>query len=82
MFSDIKTNVAQIATSTKTAFWTTIGVYISDWYVEWGNPLISALTSMLGLVMLVILIRYHLLNTKKVQNEIKEQEEKNHKPEQ
>lgn len=82
MFSNIKTNVAQMAASTKTAAGLTVSAYISEWYVDWGSPLISALTSVLGLVMLVILIRYHLLNTKKVQNEIKEQEEKNHKPEQ
>lgn len=77
MLSDLKTNAAQIVTSTKTAVGVTIGAYISDWYVNWGSPLISALTSIAGLIMIIILIRYHLINTKKIQLELKKQEEQN-----
>ncbi len=77
MLSELKTNAAQVVASTKTAFWVTISAYISEWYVDWGSPLISALTSIAGLIMIIILIRYHLINTKKIQLELKKQEEQN-----
>lgn len=38
----------------------------SNWWIEWGNPLVDAAASILSLVLLIVLIRYHLQNTKKL----------------
>jgi len=67
----------QVMTSPKTALATVFGVNFNAWYVEYGSPLLSFLTSIGGLVMIAVLVRYHLTNTKKIQMEIEKQVKEN-----
>ena len=67
----------QVMTSPKTALATVFGVNFNAWYVEYGSPMLSFLTSIGGLIMIFVLVRYHLTNTKKIQMEIERQVKEN-----
>lgn len=67
----------QVISSPKTAIATGFIANFNAWYVEYGSPLLSFLTSIGGLLMLGVLIRYHLTNTKKIQMEIEKQVKEN-----
>lgn len=62
--------VTQIATHPKTAWLTVFIVNMSEWYVEWISPVIIALTSMLSFVIMILLVRYHWINTDKLKMDI------------
>lgn len=60
----------QIATHPKTAWLTVFIVNMSEWYVEWISPVIVALTSILSFVIMILLVRYHWINTDKLKIDI------------
>lgn len=62
--------VTQIATHPKTAWLTVFIVNMSEWYVEWISPVIVALTSILSFVIMILLVRYHWINTDKLKMDI------------
>ena len=61
-----------IASHPKTAYAVIMLTNISAWWVEWVDPLVDAVTSVLGVVLVSVLIRYHWQNTKKLKKEINE----------
>ena len=64
--------LADVTVSSPKASWLAIAVTnMSNWFVEWGNPLISTGTSILGFILLIVLIRYHWENTKRIIKENK-----------
>lgn len=65
--------MTQAATHPKTAWLTVFIINISEWYVEWISPVIIALTSMLSFVIMILLVRYHWLNTDKLKLDIEKQ---------
>lgn len=69
--------IHQVGTSPKTALAAMFGVNFNAWYVEYGSPILSFLTSIAGLIMIAVLVRYHLMNTKKIQMEIEKQVKEN-----
>ena len=48
----------------------------SNWWVEWGNPIVDAAASILSLVLVITLIRYHLHKTKAILDESKKKVDK------
>jgi hypothetical protein len=56
-----KTGVAVIA-----------AVKVNNWWVDWGSELIDQLTSIAGLILVIVLICYHFLQTKKTALENKD----------
>ena len=73
MNEEAKQVVSSIVTHPKTAWMTVFFVNLSEWYIEWVSPVIIALTSILSFVIMLLLLKYHWLNTKKLEMEIKEQ---------
>lgn len=67
----------QVISNPKSA--TAIGLLanFNTWYVEYGSPILSFLTSLFGLIMIFVLIKYHWVNGKKVQMEIEKQVKEN-----
>ena len=51
--------------------------WIQTWWIDWGSSLMDALTSFLGVVMLLILIRLHLYKTKNIIEENKKLKREN-----
>lgn len=70
MNQEAKEIAAQIVTHPKTAWLTVFIVNVSEWYIEWLSPIIMALTSVASFAVMIILVRYHWLNTKKLKLEI------------
>jgi len=62
--------VTQTATHPKTAWLTVFIVNVSEWYVDWISPVIVALTSILSFVIMLLLVRYHWINTDKLKRDI------------
>jgi len=62
--------ITQVATHPKTAWLTVFMVNIAEWYVEWVSPVIIALTSILSFVIMILLVRYHWINTDKLKLDI------------
>lgn len=60
----------QVVTHHKTAWLAVIIVNMSEWYIEWVSPIIIALTSILSFVLLILLVRYHWINTDKLKLDI------------
>ena len=56
----------EIIANPKTSFLAVATTNFSNWWIDWGSPIISAVSSILSIVLLVVLIRYHLQNTKKL----------------
>lgn len=44
------------------------------WWIEWGNWILDAVSGVAGFVLVVVLIRLHLENTKKIRRENEEYE--------
>ena len=65
-----------IVSSPKTSFFAVAVTNFSNWWIDWGSPIVSAVTSILGLVLLIILIRYHLQNLKRLIRENEEYKKK------
>ena len=58
--------------------WAVIPItWIQTWWIEWGSNLMDALTSFLGVIMLLILIRLHLYKTKNIIEENKKLKREN-----
>ncbi len=55
-----------VISNPKTSFLAIAITNFSNWWIEWGNPLISAATSICGLVLTIVLIRYHIQKTKEL----------------
>ena len=52
--------------------WAVIPItWIQTWWIDWGSSLMDALTSFLGALMLIILIRLHLHKTRNIIEENK-----------
>ncbi len=83
MSSEIKQAATQMmnqaVTHPKTAWLTVFIVNISAWYVEWISPVILASTSILSFVIMILLVRYHWLNTDKLKLDIEKQLAENKK---
>lgn len=47
------------------------------WYVEYGSAILQFLTSLFGLILILVLIKYHWANGRKVQMEIAKEEREN-----
>lgn len=60
-----------VISNPKTSYFAIAITNFSNWWVEWGNPLISAATSIGGLILTIVLIRYHLQKTKELLNKNK-----------
>lgn len=63
----------QVISNPKSA--TAIGVLanFNAWYVEYGSAILQFLTSLFGLILILVLIKYHWANGRKVQMEIEKQ---------
>ena len=70
---------AEIATHPKTAWFIVFIVNLSEWYVEWLSPVIVAATSILSFGIMVLLFRYHWLNSVKLKMDIEKQKAENRK---
>ena len=63
-FLDIGKHLAETAASSPSTAWFMLPlVYFQAWWYEWASALTDALTSFLGLVLLIVLIRFHLHKT-------------------
>lgn len=71
MKDELKHAVEAIASHPKTAVAVAAASNFNTWWLDWGSPVVDAITSVLGIVLISVLIRYHWQNTKKV---IKESE--------
>ncbi len=71
MKPETKQIIETIASNPKTSYFAVFITTLETWWIEWGNPLVDAAASILGLVLLIVLIRYHLQNTKKLIKENK-----------
>jgi hypothetical protein len=69
----------EIATHPKTAWLLVFIVNLSEWYVEWMSPVIIAATSILSFGTMVLLFRYHWLNTVKLKMDIDKEKAENRK---
>lgn len=61
-----KHTAAEIITHPKMAWLTAIIINWATFYVEWISPVVSALTSIGSFALVVLLVRYHLKNSKKL----------------
>ena len=71
MKEEIKHVVEAVGTHPKTSYLVVFMTNISNWWVDWGSPAVDAITSILGLVLVTVLIRYHWQNTKKLTQDLK-----------
>jgi len=60
-----------VLSNPKTSILAVLFTSFETWWVKWGSPFVDAVTSILGLILLIALIRYHLKNYKKLDLEIK-----------
>lgn len=70
MKEETKQVTEAILSNPKTSFLVVFMTSLETWWIEWGSPLVDATASILGLVLLIALIRYHLKNSKKLDLEI------------
>ncbi len=52
-----------VLSNPKTSLLAVMVTNLSNWWIDWGSPIIDATASVLGVVLLIILIRYHLHKT-------------------
>lgn len=69
MKEGVNQTVEVIASHPKTAVPVAAASNFNTWWLDWGSPIVDAITSILGIVLVSVLIRYHWQNTKKVINE-------------
>lgn len=79
MSAEIKQIATQVITHPKTAWLSVFIVNVSEWYIEWISPVIIAMTSILSLIIMILLVRFHLLNTQKLKIDIEKQGEESEK---
>ncbi len=70
MKEEVKQIAEAVATHPKTSLLIVALTNISTWWVEWVDPVVDAGTSLLGLILVCVLIRYHWQNTKKLKREL------------
>ena len=71
-------HAADAALQNPSLAWAVIPItWIQTWWIDWGSSLMDALTSFLGVVMLLILIRLHLYKTKNIIEENKKLKREN-----
>lgn len=68
MIQEIKQITIQMMITIKTVIALSI-VSFSAWYVEYANDVITTLTSISSFILIIVLTRYHLINSKKIQLE-------------
>jgi len=68
MIQEIKQIMIQMMITIKTVIALSI-VSFSAWYVEYANDVITTLTSISSFILIIVLTRYHLINSKKIQLE-------------
>ena len=69
MKDELKQAAEAIATHPKTSIFVAGAANFNAWWMNWGEPIINAATSVLGVVLLVIMIMYHWQNMKKIKRE-------------
>lgn len=62
----VKHAAESISHSPSTAWFMIPLAYLQAWWVQWGSEVTDALTSFLGLVLLIVLIRFHLHKTNQI----------------
>tara|TARA_R100000541_G_scaffold59277_1_gene72590 strand:+ start:613 stop:837 length:225 start_codon:yes stop_codon:yes gene_type:complete len=72
MKEETKQIAEAVATHPKVSLAVVALTNISVWWVEWVDPIVDSFTSLLGLVLVCVLIRYHWQNTKKLKKELDE----------
>lgn len=65
MLTDIKNLTMQVMTDAKTVL-AIVFAGFSDWYIEYAAGTVSALTQILSLVVLVVVIIFHIKNSRKI----------------
>jgi hypothetical protein len=66
MKEELRQTTEAIASHPKTAVAVAAGANFNSWWLSWGSPIVDAVTSILGIVLVSVLIRYHWQNTKKI----------------
>lgn len=69
MKDEINHGITAIASHPKTAIAVAGAANFNSWWLDWGSPVVDAATSILGVVLVAVLIRYHWQNTKKLMKE-------------
>ncbi len=59
MKQEIKEIAEVITNNPKVGYLVATLTGIETWWVNWGNPLVDAVASILGVILLVVLIRKH-----------------------
>ncbi len=72
MKEELRQTAEAIASHPKTAVAVAAASNFNTWWLDWGSPIVDAITSILGVVLITVLIRYHWQNTKKVIKESKD----------
>ena len=67
--ADAKHAATEILAHPKLAWFVTIVINWANMYVQWISPVIDALTSVGSFALIVLLVRYHLKNSKKLDQE-------------
>jgi len=70
-----------LATSPKTGWLAVLVINAIEFYVDIVSPVIIALTTILSFVMMILLVRYHWINTRKIKADLKAVEYNNKKNE-
>jgi len=70
-------SVISLATSPKTGWLAVLIVNAIEFYVDFVSPVIIALTTILSFVMMILLVRYHWINTRKIKEDLKAMEYNN-----
>ena len=77
-FIDVGKHLAEAAASSPSTAWFVLPiVWLQAWWYEWASALTDALTSFLGLVLLVVLIRFHLHKTNNLIQQTKKMKKDN-----
>lgn len=51
----------------------------SSWWIEFGNPILDAASSAAGLILIIVLIRYHIKNTSAIKINDRRKAKRNNK---
>lgn len=89
MIEEFKIIIIQTLTSLKTVTIETLTniktmgpvllINFSNWYMEWGSPIINTMTSIGSFFVVILLARYHMVKTKKLELDIEDQLEARNK---
>ena len=64
--ADVKHAATEVIAHPKLAWFVTIAINWANMYVQWVSPVIDALTSVGSFALIVLLVRYHLKNSRKL----------------